>query len=55
MDEGQALLKIDLTDAFNAQGRDVEISELYPFIHSCYSGQSFLRFGQSTLLSDESP
>ena len=54
------MLKIDFTNAFNTLSRDAmqavireELPELYPFIESCYSGQSYLRFGHYTLLSDE--
>lgn len=57
---GRAMLKIDFRNAFNTLRRDemlkvvhTELPVLYPFVHSCYSGQSFLRFGQFTLLSDE--
>jgi hypothetical protein len=60
--DGQALLKIDFTNAFNTLRRDrmllvirEELPELFPFISSCYSGQSFLRFGKYTLMSDEGP
>ena len=62
LSSGQALLKIDFTNAFNSLRRDQmlavireELPELFPFIDSCYAGQSFLRFGQFTLLSDEGP
>jgi len=62
MGSGEAMLKIDFTNAFNTLSRDVmlsvirdELPELFPFIDSCYSGQSFLIFGQYTLLSDEGP
>jgi hypothetical protein len=62
MSEGEALLKIDFSNAFNTVSRDVmlavihdELPELFAFIDSCYSEQSFLRFGQYTLLSDEGP
>jgi len=62
LSNGEALLKIDFTNAFNTLSRDVmlevireELPQLYPFIDSCYSGQSFLRFGQYTLLSAEGP
>lgn len=58
----QALLKIDFSNAFNTLRRDEmlntvhrDLPALYPFIDSCYSGQSFLRFGQFTLVSDEGP
>jgi Reverse transcriptase (RNA-dependent DNA polymerase) len=30
-----------------------ELPKLFPVISSCYSGQSFLRFGKYTLMSDE--
>ena len=57
--KGQALLKIDFANAFNTLSRDKmltvirnELPELFAFVHSCYAGQSFLRFGQFTLLSD---
>jgi hypothetical protein len=60
LSDGQALLKIDFSNAFNTLRREhmlavihEEMPELFPFIYSCYSGQSFLRFGQYTLLSDE--
>jgi hypothetical protein len=56
----QALLKIDFANAFNTLRCDEmlfmvhkELPELYPFIYSCYSDQSFLQFGQYTLTSDE--
>ena len=59
---GQALLKIDFTNAFNTLRRDEmlnviynELPELYTYIHSCYFGETFLRFGQFTLLLDEGP
>ena len=62
MGSGEALLKIDFTNAFNTLSRDVmldvirdELPELFPFIDSCYSGQSFLLFGRYTLPSDEGP
>jgi hypothetical protein len=62
MENGQALLKIDFTNAFNTMHRDVmlsvihdELPELFPFIDSCYAGRSFLQFGQYTLMSDEGP
>jgi hypothetical protein len=61
LERGQALLKIDFSNAFNTLRRDQmlymvqnELSELYPFIYSRYSDQSFLRFGQYTLTSEES-
>jgi hypothetical protein len=60
LERGQALLKIDFSNAFNTLRRDQmlymvrnELPELYPFIYSCYSDQSFLRFGQYTLTSEE--
>ena len=53
---GKALLKIDFTNAFNTPSRDTrlavireELPELYPFVDSCYSDQSYLRFGHYTL------
>jgi hypothetical protein len=59
---GHAMLKIDFSNAFNTLSRDVmlavirdELPELYRFIDSCYSGESFLRFGNFTLLSAEGP
>jgi hypothetical protein len=59
---GQAMLKIDFSNAFNTLRRDVmldvirqELPALYPFIDSCYSGQSFLKFGHFTIMSDEGP
>jgi hypothetical protein len=59
LERGQALLKIDFSNAFNTLRRDQmlymvrnELLELYPFIYSCYSDQSFLRFGQYTLTSE---
>ena len=62
MTKGQALLKVDFTNAFNTLSRDEmltvihdELPELFPFIDSCYSSQSFLRCGQYILLSDEGP
>lgn len=62
MDSGQALLKIDFSNAFNTLRRDEmlrvvhnELPALYPFIHSCYSNLSYLRFGEFTLMSDEGP
>lgn len=60
--DGHALLKIDFTNAFNTLSREEmlnvihnELPELYPFIDSCYSDPSFLRFGQYTIISDEGP
>lgn len=57
---GQTLLKTYFSNAFNTVRRDAmlskvhkELPELYPLIYSCYSDQSFLRFGQYTLTSDE--
>ena len=57
---GQALLKVDFSNAFNTLRRDCMLStvhrdlpELYDFVNSCYSNPSFLRFGPYTLLSDE--
>jgi hypothetical protein len=32
-----------------------ELPELFPFISSCYSGISFPRFGNYSLMSDEGP
>ena len=62
MDKSQLLLKIDFTNVFNTLHRDEmlsvihdEMPELFPFIDSCCLVQSFLWFGQSTLLSDEGP
>ena len=53
MTKGQALLKVDFTNAFNTLSRDEMLTvihdalpELFPFIDSCCSGQSFLRYGQ---------
>jgi hypothetical protein len=60
--DGEALLKIDFTNAFNTLRRDrmllvirEELLELFQFISSCYSGQSLLRYGTYTLMSDEGP
>jgi hypothetical protein len=46
---GQALLKLDVVNAFNAISRDEllrtsreELPELYPFILTCYSSSSHL-------------
>ena len=54
--KNQALLKIDFCYAFNTLRRDQmlaviheELPELFSFIDSCYSGHSFLRFGQYAL------
>ena len=59
---GHALLKIDFSNAFNTLSRDVmlavirdELPELFLFVDSCYSSESFLRFGNFTLLSAEGP
>ena len=59
---GQAMLKIDFSNAFNTLRRDVmldvireELPALFPYIDSCYSGQSYLRFGHFTIMSDEGP
>jgi hypothetical protein len=53
---GESLLKTDFSKAFNTLQRDEmlskvhnELPELYPFMYSCYSDESFLRFGQYTL------
>jgi len=60
--DGHALLKIDFSNAFNTLRRDTmldvikkELPALFPFIDSCYSASSFLRFGNFTLQSDEGP
>ena len=56
------MLKIDYKNAFNTLSRNAmlavfreELPDLFPFIDSCYSGESFLRFGHFTLLSAEGP
>jgi hypothetical protein len=61
--KGQALLKIDFTNAFNTLGRNEMLRVihnklpelLFNFIANCYSDSSFLRFGQFTLMSAEGP
>ena len=57
---GQALLKLDFTNAFNTLRRDEilrtveqEIPELYPFVWTCYSEPTHLCFGDYTLSSEE--
>jgi hypothetical protein len=60
LSDGQAFLNIDFSDAFNTLRRErtfavirKEMPEFFPFTYSCYSSQSFIRFDQYTLLSDE--
>ena len=60
MGPGQAMLKLDSVDAFNAISRDVilqtvccELPELFPFIKSCYDSASHLCFGEFLVSSDE--
>lgn len=62
LNEGQALMKIDFSNAFNTLSRtemlnvvQAEVPSLFEFISSCYSDFSFLRFGQYTLSSEEGP
>ena len=57
---GQALLKLDFANAFNAISRDVilqtvhdELPELFPFIRTCYNSASHLCFGDFLISSDE--
>jgi len=57
---GQALLKLDFVNAFNAISRDDmlttvsdEIPELYLFVSTCYSSASHLCFGDFLISSDE--
>ena len=56
----QVLFKLDFKNAFNSIRRDKVleaarqfIPELFPYVHSCYSSPSFLRFHDCTLLSAE--
>ena len=60
MQPGQALLKLDFANAFNAISRDVilrtvhdELPELFPFITTCYNSSSHLCFGDFLISSDE--
>jgi len=53
---GQALLKLDFSNAFNTLQRDKilrtvaqEIPELYPFVSTCYFRPTHLCFGNYTL------
>ena len=57
---GEAFLKIDFTNAFNAISRDEVFSsseeytpELLPFINVCYGQPSFLLYGESVILSEQ--
>jgi hypothetical protein len=57
---GQALLKLDFVNAFNAISREEmlrtvleELPELYQFISTCYSSSSHLCFGEFLISSDE--
>jgi hypothetical protein len=52
MQSGQAVLKLDFVNAFNALSRDEmlrvvysELPELFPFVSTCYSSASHLCFG----------
>jgi hypothetical protein len=60
MQPGQALLKLDFVNAFNAISRDEilhtfqsDLPELYPFISTCYSSPSHLCFGEFLISSAE--
>ena len=60
MQPGQALLKLDFVNAFNAISREEilrtlreELPELYPFISTCYSSSSHLCFDEFLITSDE--
>jgi len=57
---GEAFLKIDFTNAFNAVSRDEILSsseeytpELFPFINICYGQPSFHIYGESVILSEQ--
>jgi len=57
---GQALLKLDFANAFNALSRDEllrtihdDLPELLPFITTCYGSSSHLCFGQFLISSEE--
>ena len=57
---GEAFLKIDFTNAFNAISRDEVFSsseeytpELLPFINVCYGQPSFLLYGESVIMSEQ--
>jgi Reverse transcriptase (RNA-dependent DNA polymerase) len=57
---GQALLKLDFVNAFNAISRNEllqivieEMPELYPFVSTCYSSSSHLFFGVDIIASEE--
>ena len=54
------LLKLDFANAFNTIRRDKMLEsvkefapEIFPFVHSCYSDMSYLRFGSTDLHSLE--
>ena len=58
--QGQALLKLDFTNAFNTISRDEmlriiheELPELYPFISTCYSSTTLLCFDDYLIKSEE--
>jgi hypothetical protein len=58
--DGQAMLKLDFTNAFNSLYRDLilqtvldELPELYPFIYMCYANASVLQFGDEVFASCE--
>ena len=60
MGPGQALLKLDFVNAFNAISRDVilrtvydELPELFQFISTCYDSASHLCFSEFLISSDE--
>ena len=60
MSTGQALLKLDFANAFNALSREEllhtvydELPELYSFVSTCYSNSSHLCFGDFLISSDE--
>jgi len=57
---GQALLKLDFVNAFNAISRNEllqivieEMPELHPFVSTCYSSSSHLFFGDDIIRSEE--
>ena len=62
MGPGQALLKLDFVNAFNAISRDVilrnvydELPELFQFISTCYDSASHLCFGEFLISSTKEP
>ena len=60
MQPGQALLKLDFVNTFNAISKDEivstfrqELPELYPFISTCYISSSHLYFDEFLINSEE--